>query len=274
MTAPAVPAKSTANTLIDALSAFDLSGRRALVTGASGGLGAHFAHVLAAAGADIVVAARRTDKLAQTVESIAQKTCKQAVAVAMDVTDAQSVSGAFHTMNDSGPPCDIIINNSGIAHNSWTIDMPEEEWASVMDTNVTGVWRVASHGAQALKAAGKPGSIINIASLLASHTGLKAGGYATSKAAVAHLTRSMAVELTRINIRVNAIAPGYFLSDINRDYLESPAGEKMRSRVPMQRFGDYKELDGALLLLASDAGSYMTGTTIAVDGGHSVTPVA
>jgi NAD(P)-dependent dehydrogenase (short-subunit alcohol dehydrogenase family) len=265
---------TAADTPDNPLSAFNLSGRRALVTGASGGLGAHFAHVLASAGADIVVAARRTDKLEQMVQSIMQKTGKQALAVAMDVTDPVSVTAAFAAIADSGPPCDIIINNSGIAHNSWTMDMAEEEWASVMDTNVTGVWRVASQGAQALKAAGKAGSIINIASLLASHTGLKAGAYATSKAAVAHLTRSMAVELTRINIRVNAIAPGYFLSDINRDYLESPAGEKMRHRVPMLRFGDYQELDGALLLLASDAGSYMTGTTIAVDGGHSVTPVA
>lgn len=256
------------------LSAFNLSGRRALITGASGGLGAHFAHVLAQAGANIVIAARRTDRLEQMAQSITQKTGKQALAVAMDVTDAGSVTAAFAHIAESGPPCDIIINNSGVAHNSWTMDMPEAEWASVMDTNVTGVWRVASQGAQALKAAGRPGSIINIASLLASHTGLKAGAYSTSKAAVAHLTRSMAVELARIHIRVNAIAPGYFLSDINRDYLASAAGDKMRQRIPMLRFGDYKELNGALLLLASDAGSYMTGTTIAVDGGHSVTPVA
>lgn len=252
---------------------FDLSGHRALITGASGGLGAHFAHVLAAAGAEVVIAARRIVRLDSVMHAIESEGGK-AMAVAMDVTDTASVSAAFATIAESGPPCDIIINNSGIAHNSWMVDMPEEEWAQVMDTNVTGVWRVASHGAQALKAAGKPGSIINIASLLATHTGLRAGGYATSKAAVDHMTRSLAVELARSQIRVNAIAPGYFLSDINRDYLESEAGEKMRRRVPVQRFGDYRELDGALLLLASDAGSYITGATISVDGGHGVMPVA
>lgn len=274
MTTPASPHDSEDASFSSPMAAFDLKGRRALITGASGGLGAHFAHVLSAAGAQCVIAARRTDKMEQTIASIAETTGQQAVAIAMDVTDAMSVSNAFAAIADSGPPCDIIINNSGIGHNSWTIAMPEEEWANVMDTNVTGVWRVASHAARALKAAGKPGSIINIASLMASHTGLKAGAYATSKAAVSHLTRSLAVELTRSQIRVNAIAPGYFLSAINSDYLQSPAGEKMRQRVPMERFGDYKELDGALLLLASDAGSYMTGAVIAVDGGHGVTPVA
>ncbi|WP_438728549.1 SDR family NAD(P)-dependent oxidoreductase [Parasphingorhabdus sp. DH2-15] len=266
--------KEYSNKRTNAPTAFSLSGHRALITGASGGLGAHFARVLAMAGADIVIAARRKEKLDEQAEAIAAQYGQEVMAVSMDVTQSMSVQGAFAAITQSGPPCDIIINNSGVAHISWMVDMDEAEWAKVMDTNVTGVWRVASAAANALKTAQQPGSIINIASVLASNTALCAGGYATSKAAVAHMTRSLAVELTRSRIRVNAIAPGYFLSDINRDYLESDAGEKMRRRVPMQRFGDYHELDGALLLLASDAGSYMTGTTIAVDGGHGIMPAA
>ncbi|WP_370235843.1 MULTISPECIES: SDR family NAD(P)-dependent oxidoreductase [Henriciella] len=249
---------------------FDLSEKTALVTGASGGLGASFARELAAAGAHVVLAARRLEKLESLANAIGASGGK-ALAVAMDVTDPDSVTAAFATIQETlGRPCDIIINNSGISRDDWFTRMTEEDWRAVMNTNLDGVWRVAKAGANALIDAGKPGSIINIASITARRPQHTIAAYAASKAAVEHFTHVMALELARHGIRSNAIAPGYFSTDINDEFLESEQGEKMRKRVPMRRFGEYRELAGALLLLASDAGSYMTGTTIVVDGGHLV----
>ncbi len=249
---------------------FDLTGRTALITGSSSGLGANFARVLARAGAVTVLAARRLDKLESLAREI-EAAGGKAMAVQMDVTDPASVDAAFAAIqSELGRPCDIIINNSGIARDNWFTRMSEEDWRAVMDTNLDGVWRVAKAGANALMEAGKPGSIINIASITALRPSQTISAYAASKAAVDHLTRVMALELARYKIRVNAIAPGYFKTDINDEFLESEEGERMRKRVPMRRYGDYDELAGPMLLLASEAGSYMTGSTIVVDGGHVV----
>lgn len=249
---------------------FDLSENTALVTGASSGLGANFARVLARSGARVILAARRLERL----ESLAKEIEKEggwALPVQMDVTDPASVEAAFATIAEKcGGPADIIVNNSGIARDNWFTKMTEADWRAVMDTNLDGVWRVAKAGANALMQAGKPGSIINIASITALRPQPTISAYAASKAAVDHLTRVMALELARYKIRVNAIAPGYFSTDINDEFLESEEGEKMRKRVPMRRYGEYDELAGPLLLLASEAGSYMTGSTIVVDGGHVV----
>lgn len=247
----------------------DLSGKTALVTGASSGLGEHFAKTLAAAGAKVVLAARRLEKL-ESLKSEIEANGGTAVAVQMDVTYANSVTAAFQQI---GTPCDIVVNNSGIGQESWFINTEEAEWANIVDTNFTGVWRVAQHATRAMIGAGKPGSIINIASITAVQPALMNSGYAASKAAVDHLTRNMAVELARYNIRVNAISPGYFKTAINHDYLGSEAGDKLRKRIAMRRFGNYEDLDGALLLLASDAGAYMTGSTLVVDGGHTLAPL-
>lgn len=246
---------------------FDLTGRKALVTGASSGLGWHFAKTLAGAGAEVVLAARRLDRLESLAAEIADIGGQVSV-VSMDVTDKASVETAFAQIALSGKPADIIVNNSGLSRENWLTKMSEDDWDLVLDTNLKGVWRVAKAGANALIEAGKPGSIINIASITGFRSSQIIGAYATSKAGVLHLTRSMALEWARFDIRVNAIAPGYFATEINDEFLDSDPGQKMMTRVPMRRFGNIAELSGPLILLASDASTYMTGSTITVDGGH------
>lgn len=250
------------------MSLFSLANRTALVTGASSGLGRHFAGVLAGAGATVVVAARRMDKLEEVAAEIEARGGK-ALAAEMDVTDDGSVRAAFDSVREAlGRPCDVVINNSGMSREGWFREQSEEDWNAVIDTNLTGVWRVGKHATNALIEAKAKGAIINIASITAHRTQPMTTAYCVSKAGVDHLTRQMALENARYGIRVNAISPGYFRTAINDDYLDSEAGEAMRKRIAFRRFGDYRELDGALLLLASEAGSYMTGTTIVVDGGH------
>ncbi len=255
------------------MSLFSLANRTALVTGASSGLGEHFAHVLAGAGASVVIAARRMDRLERVAAEISAKGGK-ALPVEMDVTREDSVTGAFAEIQDAlGRPCDIIINNSGMSREGWYREQGEEDWNAVIDTNLTGVWRVGKAATNAMIAAGVKGSIVNIASITAHRTQMMTTAYCVSKAGVDHLTRHMALESARYGIRVNAISPGYYKTAINDDYLDSEAGDAMRKRIAMRRFGEYRELDGALLLLASDAGSYMTGSTLVVDGGHLLSPL-
>jgi len=251
----------------------DLTGRKALITGASGGLGAHFASVLAEHGAKVVLAARRREKLEGVAKEL-NDTGRQAEVVEMDVTKPETVIAAFDAMSaQEDGPCDILINNSGVAAGTWGHETSDEDWGFVIDTNLTGAWHVSKTAVQAMIKANKPGSVVNIASILALHPSLQAGAYAASKAGIEQLTRVMSLELTRHNIRVNALAPGYFATDLNSEMIESDYGEKMRKRIPMRRFGDYSELDAALMMLASDAGSFMTGTTIVVDGGHTNLPL-
>ncbi len=250
------------------MSVFSLANRTALVTGASSGLGRHFAQVLAKAGATVVVAARRMDRLEDVAAEIAEDG-GHALPVEMDVTSDASVAGAFSAIREAlSRPCDIVINNSGMSREGWFREQSEADWNAVIDTNLTGVWRVGKHATNAMISSGAKGSIVNIASITAHRTQLMTTAYCVSKAGVDHLTRHMALENARYGIRVNAISPGYYKTAINDEYLESEAGEAMRKRIAFRRFGEYRELDGALLLLASDAGSYMTGSTIVVDGGH------
>jgi NAD(P)-dependent dehydrogenase (short-subunit alcohol dehydrogenase family) len=255
------------------MSLFSLANRTALVTGASSGLGRHFAGVLAGAGATVVVAARRLDKLEEVAAEIEAKGGK-ALAVEMDVTDDGSIVAAFDSIREAlGRPCDVVINNSGMSREGWYREQSEEDWNAVIDTNLTGVWRVGKHATNALINAKAKGSIVNIASITAHRTQYMTTAYCVSKAGVDHLTRHMALESARYGIRVNAISPGYYKTAINDEYLDSEAGEAMRKRIAFRRFGEYRELDGALLLLSSEAGSYMTGSTIVVDGGHLLSPI-
>src|SRR5580704_10044883 len=248
---------------------FRLNLQHALVTGASSGLGRHFASVLADAGAQVTVAARREAQLAQTVESIIASGA-QAHAVRMDVTDASSVEQAFAAAEARFGPVTILINNAGVTVTRPALDMTENDWTSVVDTNLKGAWMVAQHAARRMIHHGVRGSIVNIASIL----GLRVSGgvapYAISKAGVVQMTKALALEWARHSIRVNALAPGYIETELNDAFFGSDAGKALVKRVPQRRLGELRELEGALLLLASDAGSYMTGSVIAVDGGHLV----
>lgn len=246
---------------------FSLTGRRALVTGASSGLGRHFALTLAAAGAELIVAARRVDKLHELVEEIAVMGGK-AQAVEIDVTDSNSVQACFDRIGQSGGVADLIVNNAGTATSKPALQITESDWDSVIDTNLKGAWLVSQEAARRLIAAGQGGAIVNIASILAVRVAGAVAPYAASKAGLKQLTEALALEWARHGIRVNALAPGYITTDLNRAFLESAAGMKMMARIPQRRFGMPDQLDGALLLLSSRAGAYITGTLIAADGGH------
>jgi NAD(P)-dependent dehydrogenase (short-subunit alcohol dehydrogenase family) len=251
---------------------FDLTGRTALVTGASGGLGRHFATTLARSGATVAVAARRQDKVAAVADEIVAAGGK-ALAVALDVVSRESVAAAFEEVEQKAGTVTVVVNNAGIAGRGPALDMPEDLYDKVMETNLKGVWNVAQESARRMVKAGKPGSIVNIASILGVRIAKGLLPYAVSKAAVVQMTKVLALEWAPHKIRVNAIAPGYVVTDINRDFLKSPAGQAIIDRIPQQRTGDMRDLEGPLLLLASDAGAYMTGAIVPVDGGHLVTSV-
>ena len=235
--------------------------------------GEHFAKTLAAEGASVVLAARRLEKL-NALKIEIENNGGKAFAVKMDVTSLSSVEAAFTAIqNEFKRPCDTLINNSGVAQSSWLVDTDEEEWNTVMETNLTGTWRVAKHAAKAMIADQQPGSIVNIASITGLRSSPMIAGYAASKAAVIHLTQNMALELARYQIRVNSISSGYFTTPINEDYLNTEHGQAMKKRIAMRRFGNHEDLNGPLLLLVSDASAYMTGSNIVVDGGHTLTPL-
>ena len=246
---------------------FDLDGRVALVTGAGSGLGRHFAETLAEAGANVVLAARRREKLEETAQSIADKG-GNATCIDLDVTDSVSVRDCFAEAESTVGTVDILVNNAGIAREKFLVDISEEEWDAVIDTNLKGVFLVAQKAAQSMIKAGQPGSIINIASILGLRVSKILGSYIAAKSAVVQLTKSMALEWAQHGIRVNAIAPGYFVTEMNREQFEQGAGEILKKRIPMGRTGELEELSGPILLLASDAGSFITGSTIEVDGGQ------
>ena len=239
-----------------------LTGKSAFVTGASSGLGRHFAQLLAAHGARVVAAARRKSEL----DALAATLGGGASAVALDLNDAASVEKTMAALG----PLDIVVNNAGIALTTPALDVSEDDWQRVLDTNLSGAFRVTRGAARALRDAKRGGAIVNVASVLGFRVAKQVPAYVAAKAGLIRLTEALALELAPLGIRVNALAPGYVETDLNRDFLHSPAGETMVKRVPVRRFGVPADLDGALLLLASDAGRYMTGTTIVVDGGHTL----
>lgn len=251
-----------------AIDRFRLDGRIVLVTGGSSGLGMHFAALLAGAGARVAVAARRADKLQSVVDAITQAG-GQARALSLDVTDGASVRQCFDELASWGAP-DVLVNNAGVTVTRPLLEQTEADFDSVLDTNLKGCWLMATEAARRMVAAGQGGSIVNVASILGERVAGGVAPYAISKAGVVQATKSMALELARHRIRVNALLPGYVVTDLNRDFLHSEAGDKLRARIPSRRFGEMTDLDGPLLLLASDAGAAMSGATVAVDGAHLV----
>jgi NAD(P)-dependent dehydrogenase (short-subunit alcohol dehydrogenase family) len=242
--------------------------RHVLVTGASSGLGEHFARLCARNGAAVTVAARRRDRLARLVEELEDEGAARARALDLDVAEEASVAALFEALADD--PLDVLVNNAGIAGGGAAMDTSLDAFDRIVATNLRGVWLTSTHAARAWRDLKRPGTIVNIASIL----GLRVSGgvapYAISKAGVVQMTEVLALEWARHGIRVNALAPGYIATDINADFFASPAGEAMIKRIPMRRLGLPADLDAAFLLLATDASAWMTGAVLPVDGGHLV----
>lgn len=253
--------------MTDAL--FRLDGRAALVTGASRGLGRRFAMALAGAGAHVALAARDLERLEAVAAEIAAIGGK-ATPIVMDVTDRASVAAGVAEAEAQFGPLRAVINNSGIALTQRLLDVTDAEWDPVIDVNLTGAWLVAQASAKAMVAHGQGGSIVNISSILGQRTNPGVIAYNAAKAGLDHVTREMAAELARYGVRVNALAPGYIETDMNRSYWETPPGKALMGRVPMRRLGQEADLDGPAIFLASDASAYMTGQIIGLDGGHAV----
>lgn len=248
--------------------AFTLDGRTALVTGASGGLGAHFAAVLARAGARVAVGARRLEPL----KAVAHET--GALPVELDVTDDASAETALERIEAELGAVDLLVNNAGIVESGRDpLALSADAFARVIEVNLTSVFRMSRLMARRLVARERPGVIVNIASILSTEVSPGVPAYCASKAGVAHLTRQLGRDFARHGIRVNALAPGYVKTDLNRAFLESEAGERLARRVPQGRLGRFEDLDGPLLLLASEAGAHLTGVVLPVDGGHLVAGV-
>jgi 3-oxoacyl-[acyl-carrier protein] reductase len=248
---------------------FNLKGRVALVTGASSGLGLRFAEVLAQEGAAVALVARRADRLAALKERI-EKAGSRAVAIEADVLDRKAMVRAFEEAEKAFGTVTILVNNAGVAHAHRAVEMPEEEWRRVVGTNLDAVFFWAQEAARRMLAAGKQGAIVNIASVLGFGVSKGTVAYSVAKAGVIQLTKALGLELAFKGVRVNAIAPGWIVTELNRDYLLSEQGTAIKREIPVGRFGEERDLDGALLLLVSDAGRFIAGTTIVVDGGQLV----
>ena len=247
---------------------FDMTGKRVLITGGATGLGLAAASALARYGAEVILAARRIDRINESVAAIrASGGCARGVA--LDVSNASSISEALETVEKNGR-IDVLINNAGVVGDKMLIDEADEDWDRIYNTNLRAIFTLSTAVAKSMAADHSGGTIINMASILGYTTQKGTATYASAKAALIQLTRSMAVEWARYNIRVNAIAPGYFRTELADDYLDSDVGQNMIKRAPLRRTGVPHELEGVVLLLASAAGGYMTGSVVTVDGGLSI----
>ncbi len=254
------------------LEIFSLKDKIAMVTGASSGIGACIAKGLAQAGATVVLAARRKDRLQDLVNEI-EKEGGKAIAVQMDVRDKKNISAAFDIAQQQVGTIDVLVNNAGVADSKNFVKIDDDSLNFVMGTNFNGVWNVAQEAAKRLIAANLPGSIINISSVLGSTAAPGQTAYCASKGAVIQLTRAMSLDLMKNNIRVNAIAPGWFKTEINSEYFETQHGKDYIQRMPARRLGEVEELIGPIVMLASKAGSFVNGSVVSVDGSISSTAI-
>jgi NAD(P)-dependent dehydrogenase (short-subunit alcohol dehydrogenase family) len=248
---------------------FDMTGKVALVTGASSGFGVHFAKNLACRGAKVVVAARRLDRLHDLVSEI-RDSGGEAAAVEMDVTRSESVIAAFDQGESEFGTFTVVANNAGVADVRSALKIDEGSWDTIMDTNLKGVWLVAQQAALRMIAVGVGGSIVNTASILGLRVTFGQSSYSASKAAVVQLTKALSVEWARKGIRVNALCPGYFLTEMTEAAFASPQSQAYLGSSPAGRAGEMDEITAPFLLLASDAGSYLHGVALPVDGGQSI----
>lgn len=248
---------------------FSLKDKHIVITGASSGFGHHFAGVLSQAGANVALGARRADKVKARVDEI-NGAGGSALGVQLDVNDRDSVEKFLAVAEENFGPIDVLINNAGVEAGAKTYMMiDEDEWDHVMDTNLKAVWRLSKmYTERVLANELQGGNIVNIASISSYRTIKGQFPYAVSKAALVKATEVMALEGAKFGVRVNALAPGYFLTDVSRTLLESDRSESFKKGIPMRRYGEFDDLDGPLLLLASDASRYMTGSVVVVDGGH------
>ncbi len=248
---------------------FDMTGKVAMVTGASSGLGEHFVKILAERGAKVVAAARRVDRLEALVAEI-NAAGGEAIAVALDVTNKASITQAFDQAEAAFGPVTVVSNNAGVAHMESALTMSDEKWDQIMDTNLKGAWMVATEAGRRMIAAGVGGSIVNTASIMGIRVARGQTGYCASKAAVIHMTKGLALELVRKHIRVNALCPGYFATEMTAGYFEDVSGQAFLKATPAQRAGTMDEITAPFLLLASDAGAFVNGVALPVDGAHSI----
>ncbi len=250
---------------------FDLTGKVALVTGAAGGLGQCFVRTLHGAGASVVLCSRNINRpeLVALINELADSSNGVNRTLAMDVTSKSSVESAFKQLDADGISVDILVNNAGIAISGDAHTLSDDAWDQVNNTNLRGAWTVSQEFAQRIIENQRSGCVINIASILGLQPSKGTVPYSVSKAGLIQMTRALALEWARYNIRVNAISPGYVETDINRDFLNSPAAAQQIKKIPTRKLGNAEDLAGPLLLLASDAGQHMTGSNIVVDGGHS-----
>ena len=247
---------------------FDMSDDTVLITGGGTGLGRQFAQVLARAGATVILSGRRMEKLEESAESV-RASGGNVYCVVMDVSDSASVARGVEACNEISP-VNVLINNAGTTSENVLLDLDEQSWDCVLDTNLKGAWMVGREVVRSLAACERGGAIVNIASVLGSSVQKGTGGYCPSKAGLLQLTRQMALEWARFKVRVNAISPGYYHTDIAASYLDSDAGKALLRRIPARRLGQPREMDAALLMLCSSASSYMTGSAVNVDGGLSL----
>jgi NAD(P)-dependent dehydrogenase (short-subunit alcohol dehydrogenase family) len=251
------------------MQSFRLNGKHVVITGASSGFGSHFAGVLAEAGARVVLGARRVEKVAARVEEI-RAAGGEAAGLKLDVRSADSIREFLGAAEDEFGPIDVVINNAGVEAGAKTyLTIDEDDWDYVMETNLKGAWLMAKFYTERVLANGQAGgNIINVSSITDRRTIKGQFPYAVSKGALTRMTEVMALEAAKYKIRVNALAPGYILTDVSRLLLESDQAPAFMKGIPMRRFGEFEDLDGPILLLASDASSYMTGSVLVVDGGH------
>ncbi|PLX37754.1 MAG: 2-deoxy-D-gluconate 3-dehydrogenase [Hyphomicrobiales bacterium] len=247
-----------------------LAGKRLLITGASSGIGAHLALLAARCGAHVAVAARRRERLEKLVGELREAGAASALAVSLDVSDPASIKACAAKAFQTFDGLDVLVNNAGVSGGGLALDTKLADFDDVMNVNLRGPWQMAVSTARQWRENGEPGIVINTASILGFGVSAGLAPYSVSKAAIIQMTKALALEWARHNIRVNALAPGYFETEINAGYFDTAAGEKMVARIPMRRIGNLPELDGPFMLLATDASSFMTGTVLTVDGGHLV----